>query len=344
MKTKITSIFALALLITACSNENDPINGGQGGEEKSEILVGTKVVTRASVESNDESVLTISETLDVNFLRAEDSATEDWETTTTSAQTPQGTGPGVVAAKLKVTAGANDLKFTNSQYYNTDPNLSSFLKGYYPNDAALEKGSNQFVTATWEIDGKTDVMVSNYISGKKTDVTTPRELEFRHLLSRVTVNIIAEDAAAAAGWGSVTGIVIKTKVTQISHTFDGEKADENQYDSSPVEASVEDNIPIYSVSDNRITDDVTGTVDIPTDLSSKMYGQAMVYPAKTYSLDVTTSNGTVTNVTATITDTNGAQAGKNHLITLTFRASEITATTKVIAWGDGSGADPVIVQ
>ena len=48
-KTKITSIFMLALLATACSNGDDPVNGGQDGEDKSEILLRTTVMTRASV-------------------------------------------------------------------------------------------------------------------------------------------------------------------------------------------------------------------------------------------------------------------------------------------------------
>lgn len=45
-KTKITSIFMLALLATACSNGDDPVNGGQAGEDKSEILLRTTVMTR----------------------------------------------------------------------------------------------------------------------------------------------------------------------------------------------------------------------------------------------------------------------------------------------------------
>ena len=48
-KTKITSIFMLALLATACSNGDDPVNGGQDGEDKSEILLRTTVMTRASM-------------------------------------------------------------------------------------------------------------------------------------------------------------------------------------------------------------------------------------------------------------------------------------------------------
>lgn len=94
-KTKITSIFMLALLATACSNGDDPVKGGQDGEDKSEILLRTTVMTRASVESNSSGIITTPTSLNVAFLRAPDHSSSTatstvWADAIATAQTVEG--------------------------------------------------------------------------------------------------------------------------------------------------------------------------------------------------------------------------------------------------------------
>lgn len=339
MKKKVIPILTLALLAAACSNENDFIDNGTENDTKSEILVGTKVATRASVESNTSGSVTSHPTLDVAFLRAANGATADWTTATAVAQTVIGTGPGVVDATLTPVASGNTIAFGNAQYYHGDQNTKSFLKGYYPKTATLTKAST--VTATWTIDGSTDLMVSDYLEGSKVNVGTAIPLEFKHLLSKITINIVAENATIANRWGTVSAIKIKNQPISIIHEFNGVPAD--QYKSNLAGTPGSSDITVRKVVAGQITDAAAETLAIPAG-TAKSFGQVMLYPAATYSIEVTTSLGGTPSPIPAVIENAGAQAGKNHVITLTFKTGEITATTTVKQWEDSSDSGAVDVE
>lgn len=342
MKKSIIPVFSLILLTAACSSENDPINGGSEKETKSEIVVGTKVTTRASVESDNTGAITSSATLDVAFLRAANATSINWTTATAADQATTGTGPGRLYATLTPAASGNTIAFDNAQYYHGDPLTKSFLKGYYPKDATLTKASTapEYVSATWTIDGTKDLMVSDYLEGSKTNAGTAIPLEFRHLLSKITIKVIAENADVANRWGAVTAVKIKNQPVNITHKFDGVPAD--QYASALATTPGSADISIRKVTGNQITDALADQLTIQNVATS--FGQAMVYPAASYSIEVTTSlGGTPAPITATI-DGSGAQAGYNHVITLTFKAGEITATTTVKQWEDSSDSGEIDVE
>lgn len=340
MKTKTISVLALALLITACSKDNDPINGG-GDDTKSEIVLGTKVTTRASVESDDDGVLTLPTSLEVAFLRAENAETANWASALAGDQAVEGTGPGRIYATLKATTealGSNTITFDKIQYYHGNQNIKSFLKGYYPEDAVLTKATAapEHVTATWTIDGTHDLMVSNYFSENKDKAGEAVPIVFNHLLSKITIKAIAENDAVVKRWGNITGVKIKSQPTKITHLFSG--STENA-----LAASVPENadIIIRKVTNGQITNDPADALGLST--TSTSFGQAMVLPAGTYSIEVTTSlGGTPAPIEATIT--NGAQPGMNHEILLTFKTGEIVATTKVTAWKDSDDSGAIDVE
>lgn len=340
MKTKTISVLALALLITACSKDNDPINGG-GDDTKSEIVLGTKVTTRASVESDDDGILTLPTSLEVAFLRAENAATANWASALAGDQAVEGTGPGRIYATLKATTealGSNTITFDKIQYYHGNQNIKSFLKGYYPEDAVLTKATAapEHVTATWTIDGTHDLMVSNYFSENKDKAGEAVPIVFNHLLSKITIKAIAESDAVVKRWGNIIGVKIKSQPTKITHIFNG--STENA-----LAASVPENadITIRKVTNGQITDDPADALGLST--TSTSFGQAMVLPAGTYSIEVTTSlGGTPAPIEATIT--NGAQPGMNHEILLTFKTGEIVATTKVTAWKDSDDSGAIDVE
>lgn len=341
MKTKTISVLALALLITACSKDNDPINGG-GDDTKSEIVLGTKVTTRASVESDeDDGILTLPTSLEVAFLRAENAATANWASALDSDQAVEGTGPGRIYATLKATTealGSNTITFDKTQYYHGNQNIRSFLKGYYPEDAALSKATTapEYVTATWTIDGTHDLMVSSYFSENKDKSGKAVPIVFNHLLSKITIKAIAENAAVVGRWGNITGVKIKSQPTKITHLFNGSAE-------NALAASVPENadIIIRKVTNGQVTNDPADALGLST--TSTNFGQAMVLPAGTYSIEVTTSlGGTPAPIEATIT--NGAQAGMNHEILLTFKTGEIVATTTVTAWKNSPDSGAVDVE
>lgn len=330
MKIKITSIFALALLITACSNDNDPINGGQGGEEKTEIKLNMSVTTRTSVESNSAGVITAPTSLDVAFLRAPDQASATatagvWQNAIEAAQSVAGTGPGVVKATLKNESGANVLAFTNSQYYNIDGTMYSHLKGFYP-EVTLQK--NTYVSATWDIDGKTDVMVTNYFCNNKGVSVSSNSVEFQHMLSKITIKVIADSDAAAASWGNVSEVVIKDTKSTVSHTFDGVTA--NQYVS--IDSATTKDISVFNASGDQVLDTQASSLALTTETLT--FGKAMVYPEANYNLVVKTSGGADQTLSG-VAISGGAQAGHDHEITLTFKSGEILPTVKVKPWEEG---------
>lgn len=338
MKTKITSICALALLITACSNDNDPINGGQDGAEKNEIKLGTSVMTRASVESEGAGILIVGQDpIDIAFLRAPDSVntvdmSKIWVDAITGSQAVSGVTTGVVTATLSRAADgqSNILAFDAPQYYNIDADKYSHLKGFYP-VVALTKSDT--VQAVWTIDGAMDVMASDYFQHNKGATSNTVAVRFQHLLSKITVNILADSQGSIDSWGTVDKVEIKEVPSQVRHKFNGKTADQYALDSL---ANTKADITIKNVAAGQTqdTDASTTTLEVDATAKGKTFGQAMVYPDKDYNLMITTSKGGVYGpVTATIDG--GAKPGMNHVITLTFKAGEITASTTVKPWEDG---------
>lgn len=338
MKTKITSIFALALLVTACSNDNDPINGGQDGEERSEIKLRTSVTTRASVESNTGGVITAPTSLNVAFLRAPDhsSATATsgvWQDAIAAAQTVAGTGPGVVDAALTNVSNANVLAFTPPQFYNIDATMYSHLKGFYPK-VSLQK--NTYVSATWDIDGKTDVMVTNYFYDNKAVSGSSNPVTFQHLLSKITIKVIADSDAAAAAWGNVSEVVIKDTKSTVTHPFDGDPA--NQYVSTG--STTTKDISVFNASGDQVLDTQASSLALTTDTLT--FGKAMVYPEANYNLVVKTSGGADAELNGITISDGGAKAGHDHEITLTFKSGEISPSIKVKPWEEGGTGSGII--
>lgn len=338
MKTKITSILTLALLITACSNEDDPINGGQGGAEKNEIVLRTSVMTRVSVESSSAGVITAPTTLNVAFLRAPDHTSTTptstvWQDAIAADQTVLGTGPGVVKATLKNESGTNVLAFTNSQFYNIDATKYSHLKGFYP-EVTLQKTTN--VSATWNIDGKTDVMVTNYFYDNKAVSGSSNPVTFEHLLSKITIKIIADSDAAARSWGNVTEVEIKGTKDKVTHTFDGVVGD--QYVSTGSTTTTD--ISVFKADGDQVLDTQASSLALTTDTLT--FGKALIFPDTKYNLLVKTSGGDDKTLPDVAID-GGAQAGMDHEITLTFKSGEILPTVKVKPWEQG-GKGSVTVE
>ena len=330
-KTKITSIFMLALLATACSNGDDPVNGGQAGEDKSEILLRTTVMTRTSVESNSSGIITTPTSLNVAFLRAPDHSSSTatstvWADAIATVQTVEGTGPGVVDATLKNVSDENVLEFTNSQYYNIDGTIYSHLKGFYPK-VNLVKDTH--VSATWMIDGKTDVMVTNYFHDNKEVSGSSNPVTFQHLLSKITIKVIADSDAAARSWGDVTEVIIPGTKSTVTHTFDGNEA--NQYQSTSTASTKE--IPVLNASGDQVLDTQADNLTLTTDTLT--FGKAMVYPEANYNLVVKTSGGDDAELNGIVISDGGAKPGMDHEITLTFKSGEILPSIKVKPWEDG---------
>ncbi|KAA6350153.1 hypothetical protein EZS27_002419 [termite gut metagenome] len=101
---------------------------------------------------------------------------------------------------------------TSDAYYPINKNAQVRLIGWYPNtgdNAGEFSGSASGGTVTFDIDGSTDIMVTDLVSGtggtKFADGVT-----FNHVLSQVIVKVYGEEGAQTK-WGGITSVSIKEK-------------------------------------------------------------------------------------------------------------------------------------
>lgn len=341
MRKLFIPLCALTVLAAGCSRNGAGID--EPTDDRKEIVVASGVTaTRTSVESDDDGIVTSHSELDVAFLR-NNGATANWETDLSDAQTETGTGIGMITAKLKpatTTTGHNSIAFTSPQYYSGNPTQNVYLRGYYPATASLSYDAVEKVTeATWTVTGKVDLLASDYVTGNKA-TTSAIPVVFKHLLSKLTIKVIAENDGAKASWGEVVSMKIKAVPQKVKIAFDGDDATE--YTATPIATPTTD-IPVwgYKAADNSTTDGTPVQLELPVEGTdpAAVFGQTMVAPQGSYVIEIeTTLHNSTPLATSTVSITGEAQPGQNHIITLTFKAGVIEATAKVVPWENGQEA------
>lgn len=342
MKKFLIPLCAFAALAAGCSRNQAGIEP-PGTPEQIVLGSGVTAGTRASVESDDDGVIESHTSLDVAFIRAADGAAADWQADLHADQTAAGTGAGRITAQLLPTtaaAGSNSVTFTVPQFYSGNPTLKAHLRGYYPADAVLSyDGTGNVTEATWTVDGKTDLLASDYVSGYK-GIASAVPVTFKHLLSKLTVKVIAENDGAKAGWGEVKSMQIQSVPQNVKILFDGVAG--TQWTGIPIASPTADiSVWGHKAADNSTTDAAPAQLELPVAGSgtAAVFGQTLVAPQGSYVIKIaTTAHGATEYATSTVTIPGGAQAGHNHIITLTFKAGEIVATAVVTAWEDGQDA------
>lgn len=209
------------------------------------------------------------------------------------------------------------------KYYPADGS-KVYLCGLFPHDAWSE---NPETTASATIDGKSDLMSAPQIATTKVDVQqggTPETLEFKHLLTRLNIEMTADDAVALESWGDVTGLTLVKVGKDIP-------ANSAAVTLSVGEASFSGEAPTqcYTLSDAAIT------ADAPVSLSSDKQNPAEAYvlcepvDAEANDTDYTLSVTTTKNTTpyeiplelvfdADFTGDKSDTAGQSFTVTLTF--------------------------
>lgn len=233
------------------------------------------------------------------------------------------------------------------KYYPADGS-EVYLCGLFPHDVWLEPTT----TAKATIDGKSDLMSAPQIATTKVDVQqggTPETLEFRHLLTRLNIEMTADDAVALESWGDVTGLTL-VKVGKDN------PANSAAVTLSDGDASFSGEAPTqcYTLSDAAIT------ADAPVSLSSDKQNPAKAYvlcepvDAENNDTDYTLSVTTTKNTTpyeiplelvfdADFTEDKSDTAGQSFTVTLTFKATQIMAKAIVTPWED-AGTSTGVVQ
>lgn len=294
------------------------------------------ITTKGPIESDQDSKLPQND-LPIFFARATDALSADWTTVTG----PQATGQGFVAGIIKGTlVGKNNpvnsgkINFVESQYYNADERLKSWFVSYYPED---NDGYGNNLTnpgkLVWTINGKQDIMFSPVVSGDKiTNKSTALSFTLSHKLAWLEFKIESDgqmdgdgDAVVAnEAWGDITSIKVKGVSNLYTLTLP-----------STVEFSGSGDIESWNRSDNAPTAQTLTTT--PTFFSQSLVEALSYATDRNYTLLITTTKRpAAVEVPISLTGNVSAQAGAKHVITLTFHATEITATAQITPWTDGA--------
>lgn len=244
---------------------------------------------------------------DVAFFRCDGTAA-DWSSN--------------VPTQIKATiASGGAVSFTeNKQYYPTKADESAFLIGFHPQSTIKEvtKGSIAFEAS--KLTGQEDIMYAPVKSGSKA-TTTALEPAFAHQLSQLQFKFIKD--ASFISTATVASVVVKG-----THL--------------PESMAINDGTITYSTTASSITAFTNKTYAIQEEPSASNCGSVVMVEAVptagkdlTLKLDITLSDGTVISDVA-VNTLQKPEIGKAHVITLTFKQKEVTASATIAQWDNSS--------
>lgn len=317
MKRQLLLLSAVvALLATSCSkSEADQPKTNDGRIRVSSSIVGTQ--TKAIV--GPTAALT-----GFKFMRA------DYATEQTNPEFVMGSGIYTSCTGDRAAGATSAVTFSGDQKYSQKNDYTYFL-GYDP--TAFEGGNAVY----WDIDGKTDLLVTDVWSAGKFSAPKTTGMMFKHILARIEVIVQAPNGVSASvikdNWGQIKSITVETP-KQILFGLDDRELLPMSSDMSYVAMTAGQS---YAT--------LLPASDIPAFgnaavLCGAMIGlPAVVTPTNQVKFKITTDKVTDKEVTATLTTAGeNLTSGHIHTFTLTFDATtkEITVTGSTITdWVDG---------
>lgn len=257
------------------------------------------------------------------------------------------------AGTVKFTDAATEANFEVPQYFPADGS-DVYLCGLYPCDV-LPGGlwtisGEELTSASYVFDGKTDVMtagekMSNKELGKKRTYPT---LEFNHLLTNIVVAVKAEDAAAVEKWGKLTSISL---VNNLKNTVTVELksgiATVDHFTGSVAPTFWQASDADTGESKYKFANDSFVAIDIPTD-KAQTVAYSMMAPLAynsdkaQFTLNIKTTNhplGREVLVQLSKAESEETTQGRICVVTLTFKATEISMKATISPWEDGGSYD-----
>ena len=222
-------------------------------------------------------------------------------------------------------SAATEIVFTVGQYYLTrTTNNNTRLIGWYPRQP-LTAGS-----ITFDIDGDTDIMLSNELTGSKTDKfgTDTRVFTFSHLLTQIQVKAYADDPD---GCGKILSIALKDQETKCDVTLPVAPT------ASAIAFSDRAATPLPLVEkdiDGTAIDYSSGIVLPNTSANAVVCGYAMIAPRESsdlLTLIIETANEGMKEVTLPAV---AMEASVAYIVTLRFTSVGVTFTFNVTDWVD----------
>ncbi len=325
-----------AAMLAACSDEaSDPRNQASQAEIKlaSQAL---NVTTKAPFEGTITSG---------NPLRAFVPATSTSGDYTTPYDGTHGymqfTANGTTAVGF---VSSTDWTTSAAKQYPADPAEFVYLCGLYPHDAW---GTSLTTTASATIDGKTDLMAAPQVSTNKEDVQEGNYemLTFKHLLTRLNLEIAAENQDAADAWGQVTSL-------QLTKVGTAQPANQATVTLATATATFSGtaSLPCYLEDDQSIT-----ALALPTKDADPAEAYVLCQPVDAstgtghYTLTVTTAEHTdpydiplTLQYDADYQGSKESTAGQAFTVTLTFKATTIQALAQVTPWQEAGSSEGTV--
>jgi hypothetical protein len=183
--------------MTACKNDTEVDNPSSESITLLGSIGSVGVETRAGDGAISESY---ASPLLVNFARIDQSSTDGAYSLYSAATALDATRAGG--------SGSQSITFAATQSYLSDATYnSSKLVGWYPR-AALASG-----VATFTVDGSTDIMLTNEVTGSASVKFSAAEqaFTFTHQLTQVQLKVYAESSQAILDWGTITSIKVKNQ-------------------------------------------------------------------------------------------------------------------------------------
>lgn len=237
-----------------------------------------------------------------------------------------------------------------AQYYPADGSTVYFC-ALYPSTG----WGAQTTTSAFTFNGSQDVMAAKEVSSNKTTANPGPNFEFNHLLTKLTVNVVAEDAAAVTAWGNITGLTLdKANGQDPNKAVTVNLAGGSAATTTDFSGADGNDMPFYTITggttytDNAV-DASENTIAITESETPSAYALVAPIDAKAqathFNLSVTTTtSGTAIDVPVNLEATEGGAfsgdtQGQAFEITITFKATAITATATVTDWKDAGSSD-----
>jgi len=244
------------------------------------------------------------------------------------------------------------IGFTTTKAYYPADGSTVYLCGAYPYTAGVWDFATGTNNLQANLDGKTDLMIAKEETSDKASAQagTYPTLTFEHLLTKLSVSVVAEDQAAIDAWGKITDMYLTKQnqndlnsivlvaagsdVATAAPTYQANSAGKNLT-----------SLACYEIAaDGTYGDTAYAGTTLTTTETAVAYSlvQPVIATEKHYTLVVKTENHTAeypVDVTLKQTgDTNvftDSTRGYAFNVKLTFKASEIKALATVTAWKDG---------
>jgi hypothetical protein len=322
--------------LTACSKfEPVDVNDKNGSPVKLSGNIYTGAETRG--DGIITGLPTGADVLNLNVYRADQITNSTWS------------GVTKYVSRVNATLDASGaINATPSLYYAPNGNRNSSFIGLYPQGGTPDYTANTVKYTA--IDGGTDILGSQFVEGNKS-TSTPLALTFTHLLTRIEVELLIDDADAnrrqsiSDAWGLINSISVVDKKVDALVTLPAPGAAGRPVVTTDVSSTLAE-LPLVADDGDPVT-----PINLPTGTSSVLFGHAIFVPFASGPLTLKAYAANFGEVSVTKPDVT-LEVGKAYTVVLKFdidsgggalQIVSLTATT-INGWGSGGAPIPAPVD